>query len=429
MAIAGLSRYVSEVAGRLLAHPSRQLTVTAVTGTNGKTSVAWWVAQLDRQLGHSAAVIGTLGSGRVDGRGFATGALDTGMTTPDAVAVQQQLRSFVDAGISHVAMEVSSHALDQHRVAALQIDTAVFTNLSRDHLDYHGDMQRYGEAKRRLFEHPGLRHAVINIDDAFGRDEIVGALAPGVEQITYSLSANSGATLCARGLRLGEAGLQMHVATPDGEMQVHSSAWGRFNAANLLAVIGQALAAGHNTESIAREMAQLSQVPGRLQSIESGLGDEVKVRVDYAHTPDAVAKSIAAAREHHAGTIVALVGCGGDRDRGKRPLMAAAAEQVADRLLLTSDNPRTEEPGAIIDDMLAGLRDPDSARVIVDRAEAIDRAITEAAPGDLVLILGKGHESYQVIGDRRRPFSDVAEAERALRRRAAAGNDPRGGGA
>ncbi len=383
------------------------LFMIGVTGTNGKTSVTQWIAQTMTALGRKCAVIGTLGNGF-------PGALVPGPnTTPGAAVLKALLPELAAQGAQACAMEVSSIGLHQERVADLRFDVAVFTNFTRDHLDYHGTMASYAAEKRKLFEMPGLRTAVLNLDDPFGA-ELDETLAGRMRVIGYTLEGkvSRGDTLAARDLSIDGVGIAF---TLNG-VRCSAPLIGRFNAANLLAVIGSLLAGGAALETIAAALPRLTPPPGRMQVVG---GDQLPlIVVDYAHTPDALEKALATLRETaeaRGGKLVCVFGCGGDRDPGKRPLMGAVAEQLADRVLLTSDNPRGESPGAIIDAIATGMRAPPA--VEPDRALAIRRAVLEAAVNDVVLLAGKGHEPYQEIAGVRQPFADLDQARQALERR------------
>ena len=374
-----------------MARASRELVVIGVTGTNGKTTCTQLLAQtLDR-----CAVIGTLGYGF-------TGALDASLhTTPDALRVHRLLDDFRVRGAQHAAMEVSSHALTQGRVTAVRFKAAVFTNLTRDHLDYHGDMEAYGAAKAGLFDMPGLEVAVINRDDGFGRD-LAERLHGRQRVVTYGFE---GADVRALDVTPSSTGLSLRVATPAGEVTLHSPLFGRFNAYNLLAVLTVLLVLGMDIKIAAARLAQARPAAGRVERF-SGRPGQPLVVVDYAHTPDALEKVLQALREHTRGKIVCVFGCGGDRDPGKRPEMGAIAERLADTVMVTDDNPRHEAPEKIIGDIIAGMRaaarDPRPAR---PRSR---RRLKWRGADDIVLVAGKGHEDYQQIGDARKlPYCDL----------------------
>jgi len=432
----GLKRLAGPIADAYHGEPTARMDVVAVTGTNGKTSCSQWIAQGLQASGRRAAVVGTIGAG-VLGDDGATTLDDTGLTTPDALAMQALFARFAQAGVDAVAIEASSIGLHQHRLAGTRIAVAVFTNLTRDHLDYHGSMQAYGEAKAALFGWPGLRAAVVNLDDA-AHARMLADVAPGVQRVGYRIGADAQAAAVDAGgspachLAPGEvdrvlvatevaptaAGTRIVIDGDWGRATLETPLLGRFNAANLLAVAGAWLALGARFEDVTARLAALRPVPGRLQAVGAGDGVPLAV-VDYAHTPDALDNALAALRPVAAargGVLWCVFGAGGDRDPGKRPLMAAAAERGADRVVLTSDNPRGESPEAILDAVEAGL----SARCALresDRARAIAESLARAAPADVVLIAGKGHEPYQEIAGVRHPFLDAEHAARALERR------------
>ena len=398
------------IAGRFFGQPSRQMRVIGVTGTNGKTSVTHYLAEALNGSPRAApcGLIGTLGHGMWGDLRRA----DT--TTPDAVTTQRLLAEMHVRGAASVAMEVSSHGLDQGRVAGVDFDVAVFTNLSREHLDYHGSMQSYGEAKRRLFQDPALKAAAVNLDDPYGRD-IVGALPGSAQVFGYTLAEREcrglpDACVCGRRLETGDGGLCLEVVSVWGRGRIESPLLGEFNAYNLLAALAALLALGEPFAEILERLSRVRAAPGRLE-VFRGADDGPVAIVDYAHTPDGLEKALRAIRgltlhRLNGGQVLCVFGCGGDRDAGKRPMMGAIAESLADRVLVTSDNPRGEAPSAIIHQILAGMRAPRRAAVEADRETAIARAFAEARPGDVILVAGKGHEDYQEIAGQRRPFSD-----------------------
>ena len=408
IAVPGLRAHLGVLAERAYAAPSRSLHIAGVTGTNGKTSTVHLLAQALALADIDVATIGTLGAGR-------PGALVEGeRTTPDVLSVHALLRRFVDAGISHVAMEVSSHALDQGRVDCVQFAIAVFTNLSRDHLDYHGDMAAYGAAKARLFAWPDLQAAVINTDDAFGA-HLVAQVPAGVRLLRCGLAALADGALPefhARDVRTGHDGLRFTLQTPQGQADIATRLLGRFNVANLLGVAATLHAFGWTLAQIAQALPALESVPGRMSRL-GGDGRPLLV-VDYAHTPDALEQALASLREHTPGRLHCVFGSGGERDRGKRPQMAAIAQAGADRIIVTDDNPRGEDGDAIVAEILAGFDADAPVRVQRDRDRAIAETIAGADSADTVLIAGKGHEPYQEIAGRRLPFDDRQKAARAL---------------
>ena len=409
--VPNLRAKLGAIADRFFDSPSLHLTVIGVTGTNGKTSFVQLLTQVLNLHGDVAGSIGTLGAGLV-------GHVVAGeRTTPDVISVHRLLAEMRDAGATHVAMEVSSHALDQGRADAVAFDVAVFTNLTRDHLDYHGSMDAYGDAKAKLLAWPTLRAAVVNLDDAFGA-MLYARLPAKLRRIGVSSRGTDGAMLRAQDVRLDASGIAFDLAmgdqTSDGEGHpIASKLLGRFNVDNLLAVAGALLALDWPLSTIAALLPQLQPVDGRMNRI-GGDGHAPLVVVDYAHTPDALEQALTSLRAHAAGTLVCVFGCGGERDRGKRPQMAMIAERLADGVIVTDDNPRGEDGDAIVAEILAGFARPDAVRIQRDRASAIALAIAGTRPDDVVLIAGKGHETYQEVAGVRRPFDDMAHARRAL---------------
>jgi UDP-N-acetylmuramoyl-L-alanyl-D-glutamate--2,6-diaminopimelate ligase len=410
-AVPALHTLVGRIADRFFSWPSSHLTVLGITGTNGKTTCAYLLAQCLERLGTEAAYAGTLGWGRIAALERPT------HTTPDAITVHRELAQLKSMGVRSVAMEVSSHALDQDRVAGVRFHSAAFTNLSRDHLDYHASMQAYGEAKARLFAIEGLQHAVINIGDEFGRNfaqSYAGRAALTAVWIGPGESAwLAERTLFARGVTVDMHGITLHIEGSFGSLDLHTKLLGRFNAENTVVVLALLTALGIPLRDAANALTQCSAAPGRMEVIETGARGKPLAVIDYAHTPDALAKALSALREHCSGALWCVFGCGGDRDPGKRPIMGAIADELADEIIVTDDNPRSEDPQAITQAIAAGIKRR-SPRVIHDRAEAIGTALREAAPSDVVLIAGKGHEDYQIYGETRRSFSDRSEALRYL---------------
>ena len=401
--VKGLIAQLSDIAGRFYGEPSRQLNLIGVTGTNGKTSVTQLVAQALDMLGQRCGLIGTLGTGF-------TGELQSGrLTTPDPIAVQATLNDLKKAGAKAVAMEVSSHALDQGRVTALAFDIAVMTNLSRDHLDYHGSMEAYEAAKAKLFDWPDLRCRVVNLDDDFGRRLADEHAKPRL--ISYSLN-DPKATLFCKQARFNDDGVRAVIVTSQGERELRSRLLGRFNLSNMLAAVATLMALDYTLDEILKVTSKLQGPVGRMQRL--GGGEKPLVVVDYAHTPDALEKVLEALRPHAQGKLLCLFGCGGDRDRGKRPLMAEVAEQLSDRVLVTDDNPRSENPQRIFDEIRPGFTDVEAVSFVAGRGNAIAQLIAEAAVDDIVVLAGKGHEDYQEINGERHAFSDLVEAEKAL---------------
>jgi UDP-N-acetylmuramoyl-L-alanyl-D-glutamate--2,6-diaminopimelate ligase len=406
IAVPALRARMGAMADRFHDAPSAAMTTVGVTGTNGKTSTVQLLAQAWTLRGMRAGTIGTLGAGLYGD------ARPTGFTTPLVLQLHALLAQLRDAGAQAVAMEVSSHALDQGRVDGVHFTVGVFTNLTRDHLDYHGDMDGYGAAKARLFAWPGLRAAVVNLDDAYGR-ELHAGLAPTLRSVGVSASGAVDALVRAENVSLDAAGIAFDLRIGDERHALRSPLLGRFNVDNLLAVAGALHALGDAPADIAMTLSQLQPIAGRMNRL-GGDGVLPLVVIDYAHTPDALEQALASLRAHAAGRIVCVFGCGGERDRGKRPQMAVIAENQADMVIVTDDNPRGEDGDAIVADILAGFARRNAVTVQRDRAAAIARAIGEAGPDDIVLIAGKGHEPYQEIGGVRHPFDDTAVAQRAL---------------
>jgi UDP-N-acetylmuramyl-tripeptide synthetase len=411
----GLKAATGAIADAWFGSPSQTLAVVASTGTNGKTSTAWWTAQALSSLGRRCGVIGTLGVGEPPraGAGGEPGALEfTGLTTPDPVTLHGTLRSFADRGFGGCALEASSIGLVEHRLAALKIDVALFTNFTQDHLDYHGTMAAYWAAKRTLFAWPGLKAAAINVDDEHGR--VLAAELSGGALDVWTVSLQGPARLRAQALRYEGAGLVFEAVEGAERATVRTTLVGEFNANNLLVVMAGLRALGVPLADAAHAAGGVSSVPGRLQQLQrAGLA----VVVDYAHTPDALDKVVRALRPLAAargGKLWCVFGCGGNRDATKRPRMGAIAAQGADRVVVTSDNPRDEVPGAILAQIVAGIDAAHAVEVIEDRRAAIRHAVERAGAGDVILLAGKGHEDYQEIAGVKRPFSDLAEAEAAL---------------
>ncbi|KDB52871.1 UDP-N-acetylmuramyl-tripeptide synthetase [Sphaerotilus natans subsp. natans DSM 6575] len=410
-------------------HPSRRLDVVATTGTNGKTSTAWWLAQALSLAGRRCGVVGTLGVGEPPSRVAPEArVISTGLTTPDPVTLQRALRDFAARGFAACAMEASSIGVTEHRLDAVKIDVALFTNFTPDHLDYHGSMAAYWQAKRALFDWPGLRAAVINIDDPQGAilaDELQAAGRIAVWTCSTRPSARP-ARLQASDLRYDGAGLCLRLAEQgehaDAPVEVRTALIGDYNAANVVGVIGVLRALGLPLAEVAALAADFTPVPGRMQRVEppAGAADLPQVVVDYAHTPDALEKALQALRpfaQARGGRLWCVFGCGGNRDATKRPVMGRIAQALADEVVLTSDNPRHEAPAAILGQILAGCTSAPTLAVIEDRAAAIATVLHDADEADVVLIAGKGHEDYQETAGVRHHFSDLEQAEAALQRR------------
>ena len=409
--VADLHKLVGRIADRFFGWPSSSLRIVGITGTNGKTTSAFLTAQCLTRLKHDAAYVGTIGWGRV-------GALEAlTHTTPDAVSVHRMLAQLKARGVREVAMEVSSHALDQGRVDGVRFHSAAFTNLTRDHLDYHASMREYGEAKERLFAVPDLQHVIINVGDEFGR-RLAQRLAGRAQVTAVWIGERGDAWLAqrsvhARDLKLNMQGLSMVVEGSYGTLHLSTKLLGRFNAENAMVVLGCLLSLGIALPEAAAALAECAAPPGRMEVIEPTPSGKPLAVVDYAHTPDALAKALSALREHCRGALWCVFGCGGDRDAGKRPIMGEVADELADQIIVTDDNPRSEDPERIVRAIVEGVKSR-PARVIHDRGAAIAAAINGAGPGDVVLIAGKGHEDYQIYGATRRSFSDREEALKIL---------------
>lgn len=431
LAVSHLDVLVGPIASGWYGEPSATMTVLGVTGTNGKTSCSHWLSSALDASGTRCAIVGTLGTG-LPGQVVATG-----FTTPDAARLQHSLRELATAGARAVAMEVSSHALHQGRVNGVEFDVALFTNLTQDHLDYHGDLAHYEAAKGRLFDWPGLRAAVVNRDDAAGR-RLLARLRGKVPTIAYGLEVSREALgdreLFATDIRASAQGTAFVIDGSWGRRMVETHTIGRFNVANLLAVAGGLLALDMDWESVLTRLSELEPVRGRMECLGGRPGsDEPLVVIDYAHTPDGLEQTLLALRavaDARAGRLLVAFGCGGDRDTGKRPLMGEIAARLADCVVLTSDNPRSEPPAQILAQIAAGIPAEAQARVrsIEDRASAILQSVRAAAPADVVLLAGKGHESTQEIAGRKRPFSDHDSARLALAARATQAGAPSWGG-
>lgn len=402
--IPGLREVAGEIASRFNGQPSRQLHCIGVTGTNGKSSCTWFLRDALKALGHPCALVGTLGMS------FADRQVDTGHTTPDVITLQAGLADFLEHGASDVAMEVSSHALVQHRLAGVDINIAVFTNLSREHLDYHGDMASYFAAKSLLFRLPSVGHAVINMADPAGV-ALLDVLEPHVQVTGFNTDE---ADVCCVEARAEEAGMWMRLRVAGSEVALQSPLYGRFNVDNVQAVAAVLHAMGFNADEIGQALEAMTPVSGRMQRVVRADGAGPTVLVDYAHTPDALEKALQAVRQHFAGRVHVVIGCGGNRDAGKRPQMARVARTGADLCVFTADNPRNESPQAIIDEMMTGLDSADGVVREVQRPVAVHQAIHNARPGDVVLVAGKGHEAWQEIAGERVPMDDVQLAKAAL---------------
>ena len=415
--VEALHEKAGEIAARFYQQPSRALNVIGITGTNGKTSTAHFIAQLihlmkNKEAKGKCAVIGTLGNGIYGELEQAT------HTTPDAVTLQGLMADFRNSQADTLVMEVSSHALAQGRVNGVDFDTAIFTNLSRDHLDYHGDMKHYADEKLKLFQYTSLKHIVVNLDDAFS-SEIMASVGTRTDTgktdiATYSRNDTT-ADFYACDVRLNQEGISFTLKTSDSftlekkAYKVNSRLVGDFNIENLLAAIAVLHQHGYELDNITSVISKVTTVPGRMEKINDQDGDGLPlIVVDYAHTPDALEKGLKALRAHTQGKLCCLFGCGGDRDKGKRPLMAKVAEQYADSSIVTTDNPRSESPEQIINEIVSGYSSMTNVSIEADRAQAIKKILQTAGANDAVLIAGKGHEDYQEINGERFPFSDKA---------------------
>ena len=419
VAVENLAANAGELCAQWYGYPSKKLQMIGVTGTNGKTSISQWLAGALDGADHRTAVLGTLGTG------FVGSLVQTGYTTPDAPRLQTQLQELLDAGAKQVVMEASSHALDQGRIAGVEFNCAVFTNLSQDHLDYHGNMAEYADAKAKLFQMAGLQHAVINFDDAFGRELAMMLLAKGAVKVWgYALSKSALNGFEKFGDRLQQ--IYVNNSTLNGvgydaefihegvsSNVLHIPVVGEFNLSNALAVWTVLLTQGLSADEASKRIAKLRPVPGRMELIPLGKGaksDGLLVIVDYAHTPDALQKTLQAIRpiaDQRHGKIWCVFGCGGDRDTGKRAQMGAVAQNLANQIIITSDNPRSEDPQVIMNMIKSGTSDgAENIQMIADRAAAIMAAVRHADIHDIVLVAGKGHETSQEINGKKFDFSD-----------------------
>src|SRR5690554_112940 len=411
--VPNLAAMLAELAARFYHDPAASLNVLGVTGTNGKTSVAWFLRDAMNALDMPCALIGTLGVHYADYHD------DVGHTTPDILTLHESLAACRDRGAKHVAIEVSSHALAQDRLAGVVINVAAFTNLSRDHLDYHGDMDSYFVAKRRLFQSHGVAAAVINSADRYGA-QLADSLTDNIRCVRV---AAADADVTCTEVKLHADGLRAWFSLGDEKLLLEAPLYGRFNIDNLMLVIGMLAVQGLDIRAIERALAAVTPVPGRMQPVRDDKADSASsaqqptVLVDYAHTPDGLEQALRAVREHFTGKVWCVFGCGGNRDSGKRPQMGAIAEQLADQLVFTADNPRKESIQAILADMLVGVQQAEAVIQIADRPAAIRYAIEQAAAEDVVLIAGKGHERWQEIGTEKLPMDDVLLARAALRAR------------
>jgi UDP-N-acetylmuramoyl-L-alanyl-D-glutamate--2,6-diaminopimelate ligase len=404
----GLQHQLGEIAARFYQDPSDEMTVVGITGTNGKTSCTQFLAQALEKQRQRCAVMGTLG------HGFLPDLKQTPLTTADAVSLQKDLATLKQQGADSVAMEVSSHSLVQGRVNGVHFDIAVFTQLSRDHLDYHGDMQTYASAKAKLFQQPGLEYGVVNIDDPIGR-RLAEEYGASLNIVTYSAQGHTQSVwpaVVATHVEPLEQGFKVQVTTPWGDGEFITSLLGRFNISNLLAVLSVLGIMKVTLPKMLSALEAITTAPGRMQLFKAD--NMPSVVVDYAHTPDALEKSLAALREHCKGKLWCVFGCGGDRDKGKRPQMAAIVEQGSDHVIVTNDNPRSESPEQIAEEIRGGFSRLNEVTVELDRACAIKRAVHSAMPQDTVLIAGKGHEATQTMDGQVFDFSDIEHVKSLL---------------
>jgi UDP-N-acetylmuramoyl-L-alanyl-D-glutamate--2,6-diaminopimelate ligase len=403
-----LIKQVGTIAAKFYENPSHKMQVVGITGTNGKTSCSHFIASVLHQLNLSCGVMGTLGNGLY-------GKIHSGnLTTPDAVTLQKTLAEFLSQGVKHVAMEVSSHSIDQSRINGIDFAIGIFTNLTRDHLDYHGTMENYGNTKKQFFENDATYRAIINADDEFGK-KIIAELKNKKQIFAYGTQKNNDNAIpyiYADNMQLDLSGIRIQIESPWGKGELRAGLIGKFNVSNLLAVFTALCLLDIPFETVLQSIAKLSPVAGRVQTF--GGDKKPLIVVDYAHTPDALEKVLTALRYHCRGKLYCIFGCGGDRDRGKRPLMAKIAEELADVVIVTDDNPRTENAEQIFSDMFTGFAHSEKVIKEHDRAKAIHNTIQMAESGDCILIAGKGAETYQIIGHEKLPFSDLEQVRGCL---------------
>lgn len=409
---------IGNIAARFYRHPSAKLKVIGITGTNGKSTCVSLVAQMLSQLGESAGVVGTLGYGPVGDK-----QTDTGMTTPDAVSCQRILSDLRQQGVEVVAMEVSSHGIAQHRINGIQFYAAAFTNLTRDHLDYHENFEEYGTTKARLFSRSDLSYCVVNLDDDFGK-QLSENVAPEIRVYTISVK-NPSASVHVSNFTLNGEGIEADIVAPWGAGTIRSGLAGEFNLANLLTAIACVCGMGFKFDDVCTVISSLNPVEGRMQRVLPGQFEInsnlwIDVFIDYAHTPDALERALLTLKESISNKLWVVFGCGGDRDKGKRSAMGAIAGKHADQIVITSDNPRSENPAAIIADIESGMASANFLSIVA-RREAIEYAVASADEGDCVLIAGKGHEKYQIIGSEKIFFDDYLVAQAALEKKCGVG--------
>ena len=407
--IKNLQGKLGEIANRFFNKPSHGMFVTGVTGTDGKTSVSHFIAQAMNQQSSPAAVIGTLGNGVVDDMQEST------HTTPDVISLHEMMADFKQHGVKYVSMEVSSHGLDQERIVGIDFDVAVLTNLTRDHLDYHGDIESYKQAKKKLFKSSVSQSLVLNADDVFGEEIFIEH--KGKRKIwLYGLNdekvKNSDLYVCASNIQNKSDGIEFLLESPHGVARVRLQLIGEFNIYNAIACFCVLIESGVNFNHAVKRLEKLQTVPGRMELIS--MPEKPSVVIDYAHTPEALTQALSNVRKHAPGKVICVFGCGGDRDEGKRPLMAQAAEQLSDLVIVTNDNPRSESPEQIIADIQKGISNELQLIIETDRKKAIHQAINMAGENDLVLIAGKGHENYQIIGEQKLAFDDKKVALEVL---------------
>lgn len=404
VAVADLAKQLAAIASRFYQEPTKKLNVTGVTGTNGKTTIAYQLAQAHSLLANPAAYIGTLGQGQP----FSLQELAN--TTPDGLCLQQLFHHYEQNGMKQVCMEVSSHALAQQRVDCIEFKQALFTNLTLDHLDYHKTMAEYAAAKAKLFAWPSLEFAITNQDDSYAG--LMQAQVPAsCQQLTYGIESEC--DVRAMKWQVGMNGTRIELSTPWGNQQIQISALGFFNIYNALALFSSLMATGYDVDRVVKVMSQLKPAPGRMEQV----AESPCIIVDYAHTPDALQNALATLGKVKQNRLITVFGCGGDRDKSKRPIMGKIATDYADIAIMTSDNPRSEDPLQIMNDIAQGIDKTRSLYKIADRMQAIAKAIEIAEPDDIILIAGKGHEAYQQIGQIKYPFSDQEVARRLLSER------------
>ena len=400
--VSQLQQKVGVIAAKLYPAPAQHMDIIGITGTNGKTTSCYYITSLLAALGVPCGLSGTLGIGTLQNMRY------TGLTTQDHAMAHKSLRNFFQAHINTVAMEVSSHGLDQHRLAGVEFKVALFTNLTRDHIDYHGSLADYAKVKAKLFAWPTLKTVVVNVDDPYA-ELMLAQVQPGVEQLGYSLcedahSQSSLPLIRAKNIHLKQGKIRADLHTPWGTAVVNFSPLGRFNLANCIAAIAVVVSLGHDFTDVVQAVTQLVDPPGRMERFT--VAGQPMVVVDFAHTPDALEKALLALKAYCTGRLWCVFGCGGDRDRGKRSMMGTVVSQAQAQIVITNDNPRHEDPQRIVDDIMQGIDNKQSAHIEYDRKKAIRYAIAQARAEDIVLVAGKGHESVQIIGDTRKPLSD-----------------------